>query len=241
MPVPENAGFESPADADQIPGWTATAAAGSSVAIDGAHKHEGARSLRLASTGQPASIASAPFDPPTTGRVAIDLWLRAGERGLPSVRIALEGQQSDGKFDAYGMIPPVAPAGAPGRWVQYSFRVDDVPSEGLSNVRVRLDVLGPGEVWVDDLKVFDLPFTDPERFELSKLISLASVKLEAGQLADCERLLEGYWPQFLLANVPLVESAPPIVEHPATGTPAEAPKPGMLESLKDYLPRLPRR
>ena len=69
---------------------------------------------------------------------------------------------------------------------------------------------GPGEVWVEDVQVFDLPFTESERWELSKLISLASVKLEAGQLADCARLLESYWPQFLLANVPLAQSPAPV-------------------------------
>ena len=240
MPVPENADFESPSQDDQIPGWTATTGMGSSVAIDRTQKRGGDQSIKLATSSQPVSIVSAPFDPPTTGRIAIDLWLRAGEHGLPSVRIALEGQLVDGKFDTYGMIPPVAADGMSGGWVRYTFRVDDVPSEGLSNLRVRLDVLGPGEVWIDDVKVFDLPFTDSERFELSKLISLASVKLEAGQLADCARLLEGYWPQFLVANVPLARNSVPLVEHPATGRPPDPPpkKTSVLESLKQYVPKI---
>jgi hypothetical protein len=235
-----------PPQGDEIAGWTATAAMGSSVALDGTQKHTGAHSLKLTSGGQPASVKSAPFNPPTTGRIAVDLWLRAGAGGLPSVRIALEGQFADGKFDPYGIIPAVDMGpGASGDWVRYSFPVDDVPSEGLSNVCVRIDLLGPGEVWIDAVQIFDLPFTPSERLELSKLISLASVKLEAGQFADCARLLEGYWPQFLVANVPLTQTPgqPPVAANPAVAPPPVEPqkKSTVLESLKEYLPRLPQR
>ncbi len=240
----ENWGFELPQQGEQIVGWTASAAAGSSVAIDTAHRHDGEHSIRLTGGGPSASIVSAPFDPPRTGRIAIDLWLRTGRQGMPSVRIALEGEHEDGKFNPYGMIPPVGPerVEADG-WVHYHFPIDDVPSEGLSALRVRLDLLSAGEVWLDEIRVFDLPFTPSERFELSKLITLASVKLESGQYADCLRLLEGYWPQFLVANVPLAQTAAPIAdkpaEPPARGEPES--KPDMLESLKEYLPRFPRR
>ena len=98
-------------------------------------------------------------------------------------------------------------------------------------------------MWIDDVQLFDLPFDTSERLELSKLISLASVKLEAGQLADCARLLEGYWPQFLMAHVPLTNTSAPIAERPAPpAAPSEDPaKPTMLESLKEYIPKLPLR
>jgi hypothetical protein len=242
MAALQNPDFELAAQADGIAGWTVAAPMGASVALDTSHKHSGTQSLKLTSSGQPATLTSAPFAPPSTGRIAVDLWLRAGPRGLPSVRIALEGQLLDGKFDPYGIIPAVnAPMGGEGDWVRYSFPVDDVPSEGLSNVSVRIDLLGAGEVWIDSVQVFDLPFTPSERLELSKLISLASVKLEAGQLADCARLLEGYWPQYLVANVPLTHSplTPPVAERPGAA-PAEPPKkPRMLESVKEYLPRFP--
>ncbi len=63
--------------------------------------------------------------------------------------------------------------------------------------------MGPGEVWIDDVQVFGLAFSPPEMVELSKLITLADVKLQNGQIGDCLRLLEGYWPRFLEENVAL--------------------------------------
>ena len=45
--------------------------------------------------------------------------------------------------------------------------------------------------------------------ELSKLITLADVKLQNGQIGDCLHLLEGYWPRFLEENVPLPAGAAP--------------------------------
>ncbi len=207
MAALDNADFETATQGDEIPGWTVAAGMGSQVAIDPAQPHSGRQSVKLTSVGQPATITSPPFSPPTTGRVAVHMYLRGGAAGLPSLRISLEGQRADGPFAPYGVIPAAAASESTLGWVRYSFPVDDVPSEGLSALRVRFDLASAGELWIDDVEVFDLPFNPSERLELSKLISLASVKLEAGQLADCARLLEGYWPQFLLAYVPLTNTS----------------------------------
>ena len=64
------------------------------------------------------------------------------------------------------------------------------------------------------MQIFDLAFSEAERYELSKLISLASVVLEKGQLADCSQLLEGYWPQFLMTHVPLAHANTPVAQRP---------------------------
>jgi hypothetical protein len=243
MATLDNADFETAVQGNEIPGWNATAGMGSRVAIDQAEHHSGGQSIKLTSAGQPAAITSPPFSPPTTGRIAVHMYLRGGAAGLPSLRISLEGQLADGQFAPYGVIPAAPASEATLGWVRYSFPVDDVPSEGLTALRVRFDLASAGELWIDDIEVYDLPFNPSERLELSKLISLASVKLEAGQLADCARLLEGYWPKFLLAYVPLTNTTAPIAERPAPPQtePGTATKPSMLESLKEYIPKLPLR
>ncbi len=244
--VLENPGFETSSAGDPVPGWTPNAAPGGSVVVDTQQKHSGAQSLKLAGTGQRVSVTSAPFEPPSTGRLAIEVWLRiADPRQQPSVRIGVEGDLRDGKFEPYGNIPPVgAGAASPDDWMRYAFQLDNLPSEGLTALRIQLELLNAGEVWVDDVQVFDLSFSEPERLELSKMISLASVQLEKGQVADCARLLEGYWPQFLVANVPLMNGAQArLIQRPRNArTPAVAPpkKPTVLENLRTYLPRLQR-
>jgi hypothetical protein len=161
----------------------------------------------------------------------------------PSIRISLEGEMRDARFDPYGVIPAVgASAPTPGDWVRYSFPIDYIPREGLSELRLSFELVGAGEVWIDDVQIFDLSFSEAERYELSKLISLASVVLEKGQLADCAQLLEGYWPQFLVAHVPLTAGTP-VARRPQPPPPSPAPakRPTVLDNIRDYLPRLPLR
>ena len=86
------------------------------------------------------------------------------------------------------------------------------------------------------MRVFDLWFDDVERLELSKLVSLASVHLEKRQFADCTRLLEGYWPQFLVANVALSTANAPVARRPQPASPRQEPpkKPSMLDNIRNY-------
>lgn len=242
-----NASFELPLDDGAIPEWSAGTDVDGSVALDATQKRSGEQSLKLASAGRPVKVTSAAFDPPSTGRLAVEVWLRStGAMQQPALRISVEGELRDAKFDPYGIIAAVGSSGnAPGDWVRYSFPLDYLPREGLSNLRVGFELMGAGEVWIDDVQIFDLAFSEAERYELSKLISLASVVLEKGQLADCAQLLEGYWPQFLVNYVPLTQANTPIAQRlrerrAPSAAPAAPKKPTVLENLRDYLPRLPR-
>ena len=109
--------------------------------------------------------------------------------------------------------------------------------EGLTSLRVRFDLMGPGEVWVDDVQIFGLAFSRTEIIELAKLIALADVKLQNGQIGDCLHLLEGYWPQFLEENVALPAGT---AHHTATKPRPAEEKPversGWLNRVKDMVP-----
>ena len=181
-----NAGFDLPLEDNEIPGWTVNAPTGGSISLDMQQKRGGTQSLKMSSSGMPVGVASVPFDPPATGRVAVDLWLRTEQSAAPpSVRIALEGDMREGRYGKFGLIESIgAKPNTPGDWMRYSFPVDDLPSEGLTGLSIHLELMTAGDVWVDDVQVFDLHFSEAERYELSKKISSASVKLEAGQLAD---------------------------------------------------------
>lgn len=247
-----NSSFEFPLEDGAIPGWVASADEGGNVALDPTQKRSGGQSLKLATSGRPVKVTSAPFAPPTTGRLAVEVWLRSADpTERPSVRISVEGALRDARFDPFGIIPQVGRTAAnTGDWVRYSFPLDYLPGEGLSELRLGFELLGAGEVWVDDVQIFDLAFSEAERYELSKLISLASVVLEKGQLADCSQLLDGYWPQFLVSHVPLTQANTPVAQRPRDNRAASAPpapmpaapkKPTMMDNLRDYLPRMPRR
>jgi hypothetical protein len=242
LTVIENSSFEAAGPDDAIAGWTASAPAGSRVAIDRRTAHSGANAVQLTGTGAAVSLTSAPFAPPTTGRLAIEVYLRATDAAQPpSLRIAVEGKLAGGVFDPHGVINRIDTSAAPNGWELYRFPIDTLPLEGLSELRLRFDLLGAGEIWIDDVQVYDLRFDPPELLELGKLVGLASVHLEKGQFVDCSRLLDGYWPRFLVANVPLANNNPVAARPQPLNLPPPPQDPpkkgGVLESLRSYVPR----
>ena len=84
-------------------------------------------------------------------------------------------------------------------------------------MQFRIDLLSAGDLWIDDVQLFDLVFTDAEKIQLSKIIARADFQLNSGRFGDCLYELEGYWPRLLNAQVPL--AAAPLASNPAA-TPA---------------------
>lgn len=254
LPAPKNPGFEGDEEGDGLSGWTANAPAGTAARLDSADKHAGRQSLHLTSSGPALRMLSEAFDPPATGRLSVSVWMRVkDERAQPPLQLAIEGKLDGAdysRFAVVGQSPPGTPPAPPiaASWANYLFQVEDLPLEGLAQVRVRFDLAGPGEVWIDDVQVFHLAFNRKERLELSKIIALADVKLQNGQLGDCLRLLEGYWPRFLQVHVPLPDNLVQAADPPGAGSraanrrqtrTAEAPqeRSGLLDRFKGMLPR----
>jgi hypothetical protein len=80
-------------------------------------------------------------------------------------------------------------------------------------MRIKFELVGPGEVWIDDVQLYDLLFplwfyerSEPEKLEFVKLISAVDSALQNGRLSECVSLLEGYWPRFLNAYTPAAAS-----------------------------------
>jgi hypothetical protein len=241
-----NPGFERPPAANNpIPNWTAIGQGKVSVQLDKTEKHAGKQSVKMSSDGPVTCLVSQPIGAATTGRLAVSVWLRVADAAQqPPLRLAIDGKlhgRDYYKFGPVGLPPNVdQPAAAIGKqWGLYIFRIDDLPLEGLTSVHARFDLMGAGEVWIDDVQVSTLTFSGPETFELSKLITLADVKLQRGQIGDCVHLLEGYWPRFLEENVTLPAGAIP-AETVATKPHAEEEKPpersGWLNRIKDLVP-----
>jgi hypothetical protein len=246
LDVLANPGFERPASGDgPVPDWTAATRNGASVHLDKTQPHGGKQSVRLASTGTVACLVSRPLSIHSTGRLSMSVWLRVADvNHQPPLRLAIEGKHQGRDYYRFAPVgQPVAPGqpSAPlaSEWKQYVFQVDDLPLEGLSPLRVRFDLMGAGEVLIDDVQVFELAFSKPELLELSKLITLADVKRQNGQIGECLRLLDGYWPKFLEENVALPAAATPpesiaTKPHPSNEKPPD--RSGWLNRVKDFVP-----
>ncbi|MEN6458437.1 MAG: hypothetical protein ABFC63_05860 [Thermoguttaceae bacterium] len=246
LDVVANPGFERPASAEGIiPDWGATQQPQASVQLDKNERHGGTHSAKLKSAGPVACLVSRPFSAPATGRLAISVWLRVADPSRqPPLRLAMEGQLRGRDYYRFASIGLPAGRGQSAvplqaNWAQYVFQVDDLPLDGLSHIRARFDLMGAGEVWLDDVQVYSLAFSRAEMIELSKLIALADVKLQQRQIGDCVRLLEGYWPRFLEEHVPLPTGlANRGAADPKPREPEQRPeeRTGWYDRMKDLLP-----
>ncbi|MGC4007031.1 MAG: hypothetical protein QM811_29465 [Pirellulales bacterium] len=123
---------------------------------------------------------------------------------------------------------------------QYILQIDDLPTDGMNDLRVRIDVSGPSEVFIDDVQLFDLVFSEQERRQLDKTLALADFHLQQGQLGRCWGDLQGDWARFLFdlvpaappANTATVETARPAAIAPRPAEKA-AEKPGMFDRMRN--------
>lgn len=254
LPLLANPGFEASPERGQIPGWTLSLPEKSHGEIDRNVHRGGEQSLRFDSTGGRPSVRSAVLDPPATGRLSVALWLKvADKKRQPVVRLAVEGRINDTDYRRFATVGGSGPGQVPldEQWAQYIYQVDDLPAQGVSDLRIRFDLLGAGEVWIDDVQVYDLSFSDAERLELSKLVALAADKRGNGQYSGCLQLLDSYWPQFLVEHVPLTQgpgavarrvvpkrkSVAPLQPPAEEKSEESAKKQGWLNQLKGFVPR----
>ncbi len=238
-----NADFEVAGSRSQPAQWELEPREGSMATIDPTQRHGGQHSLRLKAQGAGAQLRSRSFSVPASGRLSISAWLRIEEGApQPSVRLGIaraDGDASYARFAQFGAIENAQPLQA--KWTQYLFQVTDWPSDNVP-LHVRIELSGVGTVWLDDLELLDLDFSDTERTELSKVITLIDYKRKNHELADAMQLLQGYWPRFLLSQVPKLDEfvSPPEVmsseKQPAP--PVAQPRPsGLYDRFKQWLPR----
>ncbi len=242
----DNLDFElPPVGGIQIPRWSTSNNPGVTITTDKNQPHGGAQSVHMRTAGNWACLVSQPFERPATGRLSIYAWLRvANSKVQPKLQVAVQGKRDGEDYYNYRVLPVTGPGAVPigTTWTAYEFRFDDLPLQGAPQLQVRFDLSGPGEVWVDDVQLFDLAFDEDEKAELGYLVMLANVKLERGRIGDCMRLLDGYWPRFLEEHVPPPPTPPPPTVAAApkpSQPPAEKPpqRTGFLDNLRSYLPK----
>jgi hypothetical protein len=183
-----------------------------------------------------ATLRSNPFVAPAAGRLCIAVRLRVG-RGdpQPPLRLALEGVIDDREYYRFAGVGGLA-GGRPltEEWARFVLPVEDLPAAGLESLRVRFDLLGPGAVQIDEVRVFDLAFEEPQRVQLSRQIADIERAAAAGDIGRCVAGLDDYWPRFLAAFAPLAE-VPRVAEELKPTPPATPPQPpGLLDRVRGW-------
>ena len=160
--VLDNPGFQDkPGATDPVPGWAVSQGRGVSVTTDTTQGHamgpgqgRQAKSARIASDGPIASLVSQPFPAPSTGRIMMSVWLRVADASRqPELWLAVQGKRFGRDYYRYapvGQTPAPRQAGRPiaTTWGQYIVQFDDLPLDGLTQMRIRVNLMGAGEVSV---------------------------------------------------------------------------------------------
>ena len=189
--------------AGAIGGWELVEASRGVLSLVAGVNGTAGRGLAFSSVNGLSTLRSNPFSSPATGRISVALWLRLAEgEPQPPLRLALEGVQDDREYYRFAPVGGLA-GGKPltTEWSQFVLQIDDLPAHGLDSLRVRIDLLGPGSVQMDGVRVFDLAFDESQRVQLSRRLAVMEDRLAAQDLGACVVELETYWPRFLAAFV----------------------------------------
>ncbi|HAY81810.1 MAG TPA: hypothetical protein DCY79_18555 [Planctomycetaceae bacterium] len=201
--------------------------------------------LKLKSRGAVGWVRSEPLPSPKLGRLKLSVRLRTPEANRqPPIRLAIQGTVQGVEYYRYAQVG-AGPAGTPQlttEWKEFEILFDNLPLHDLKDLRVGIDLMGPGEVWVDDVRAHDTWFRKVERDELLKSVALARFHLRARHVSDCLAVLDGYWSRFLEETTTIdesrVKSPPPeaTVEQEAEPPPAK-PESEKPSGLRAWLPK----
>ena len=213
-----------------IPGWFVEGDATFRATVEARPCREGAHCLHLAAQQNGGRMTSMPFDAPKTGRLFVTLWVGVAQDAtqLP-FRLVVKGKHQNRPFIRSATIGPAiwdaisqTPADAGIRWHPVVVPFKDLPLTGLEPLTVSLEVYRPASVWVDDLRLYHLAFTDEEQTTFATMLSFAHWRNGKGCISDTLAILEGYWPQLLAECLPNIEE---LVAQQALANPAPSPQP----------------
>lgn len=229
-----NGGFEQSGGIGLV-GWMHAQHPPGCVKIDDKESIEGKHSVLL--TTDPALsartwIVSETIESPESGRLAVSLATRAErseERPAHQMRISIEATSNGEpvRHSADFEVP------RNGQWGsrQIVLETDAVAKQNVESLRLTVDSLSGGRVWLDDVRIHHWFPTSKEREELQSLAFLAVQGLQNGNLTPSSQLLQNRWARYLLARGPS-KSVMPTVEAAQPET-----QPGVAERIRSWLPR----
>ena len=81
----------------------------------------------------------------------------------------------------------------PARWEPRAVRVVDLPAGGLDQARLRFEMLAPGSLWIDDLKVSGDAAPRAVRLNAQRTLLAALQAYRAQHYAEFARLAGSHW------------------------------------------------
>lgn len=229
-----NGGFERSGGIGLV-GWMHAQHPPGCVRIDSTERAEGNHSVLLTTDATLSTrtwIVSETITPPDSGILAVSVVIRAERKEDSSphrMRISMEATDN-GEPVRYSSEIEVP---RNGQWGprQIVLEADGVESERVDSLRLTIDSLSRGRVWLDDVRIHHWFPTATEREELQSQTFLAVQGLQRGNLAPSARLLQNRWARYLLMLGPSEDSKPTIRNDEPDS------HPGVADRIRSWLPR----
>jgi len=226
-----NASFEQEENAGAVPGWLVAQFPANCVAIDNQVAFDGKQSIRL--NGQPGRaggswIVSQTIAPPRSGRLAMSVRLRGTRPAQETsaeplvVRMAIEGTVGGTPIRKTKSVN----VPADGKWTEPQWlEITKLPNLPMESLRLTIDLMSPGTIWVDDVSCFDHFMTEAEKTHWEHLVYLAAGGLSRGDCIGASRLLDSHWALDLVNPTvpPSGSSALPAEIRPVAFNPSVSP------------------
>jgi hypothetical protein len=231
-----NGGFENAGDLGLV-GWLHAQHPAGCVRVDEARPFKGKHSILLTTetnTTVRTWLVSETITPPESGRLAVSLACRAeaGENaGSHRLRVSLEATEN-GKPIRYSSEFDIPKNG---QWGSREVRLEalNIDAANMHSLRLTIDSLSSGQIWIDDIRLHDQFPTIDERDELQSGAFLAVQGLQKSNLAPAGRLLQNGWARHLLKLDPLKEADPKTTESEIK----TEETPGIAERIRDWIPQ----
>jgi hypothetical protein len=229
-----NGGFERLGGVGLV-GWLHAQFPAGCVRIDEKESVEGNHSVLLTTDGMYAArtwLVSDTIKPPRSGRLAVSLAYRGELKegdATHLLRVSIEATR-DGVPIRYANEIKVP---CNGQWGsrQVVLESDGIDPNNVESLRLTIDSLSRGRVWIDDVRLHDQFPTVKERAELESQTFVAVRGLQTGNLTPSGRLLQNHWARHLLAKGPRQDKP-----EPKTADQQEE-SPGVAERIRSWLPR----
>jgi hypothetical protein len=190
-------------------GGDAKGDAAPAIAIDGEHPHSGRGSLRLSAPAAPASVVSDRFVPDVQSCLTIQAFFRASPADS-TVRVWIEGESGGRPYIRRSEL------GVSSTWEPRAVRASDLPPGGLDSARLRFEMMTPGVLWIDDLRVIGDGAGESVRLNAQRTMLAALQAYRERRYAEFARLATSHWVR---------QSAGPSARLARVGEPRPAPGP----------------
>jgi hypothetical protein len=164
----------------------ASDAASPGIAIDGDNPHSGRGSLRLSAPVAPVSVVSEPFLPGQPSSLTIRAFFRSTPPDA-TVRVWIEGESGGKPYVRRSEL------GVAGAWESRAVRASDLPPGGLDSARLRFELMTPGVLWIDDLRVGGDGAGKSARLNAQRTMLAALQAYRERRYADFARLAASHW------------------------------------------------